>query len=598
MHNGETTLLSAAWRYRWLVIVVTAAFVALGLTIQLLRPQEVTYEATSTVILQEQVTSVEADSQGGSSTAFIRSQLEIMQSPVVAEAAAELAIESGFEADGETISEAVSIVGSEDSPLVSVTAQASSPEAAVAYSNALAEGYRRVSQQQATARSEGQLARIDAQVESIDERLREIEDELATIRSNDPALEDLRQQARESVGEIAALQDDLFATAGDEAAVIRQDIEDHIRQIQIYAEVTQNSSVSPEQQALVEEQLRQVERRANLLTLRDEVAVDVGLVPDAVALVQSASVAERLESLGMIRTLAVSLILGLAAGITLAYLQSTWRRTFAARAEPEAVLGAPMLADVPEFEAEHLDSKVPVRDHPRSVAAEAYRFAAASTESGARGRDINSIFVVSSTLGHGKSTTVVNTAIASAIHGRSVLVVDCDFGSQEASRLLLGEHYARLTGVTDIVEGSTSIQAAAHRVDLGDDVSLQVMPRGTRPGMASSVLQSEPARRLFADLVDEFALIFIDGPPLLQVAYASTLAQLAQGVVVVVEHESLQSELVDLTDRLNLLGSPVLGYVYNRSPLRREMTLTEGSMMDILGDASLVSEPPRSSRRG
>ena len=75
---------------------------------------------------------------------------------------------------------------------------------------------------------------------------------------------------------------------------------------------------------------------------------------------------------------------------------------------------------------------------------------------------------------------------------------------------------------------------------------------------------------------------------MLQVAYASTVAGYADMLLVVVGHGTAASELEGLTDRLDLIGTPVAGYLYNKSPLRSEMTATEGSMKDILGDG-LVS---------
>src|SRR5690606_6883338 len=99
------------------------------------------------------------------------------------------------------------------------------------------------------------------------------------------------------------------------------------------------------------------------------------------------------------------------------------------------------------------------------------------------------------------------------------------------------------------------------------------------------------------DLGAQYDVVFIDGPPFLQVAYASTLARLAEGLVVVVEHQSSYPALAEVHDRLELVNTPVLGYVYNRSPLRREMTATEGSMMDILGDAGFEMDVPAISKR-
>jgi len=599
LNNAEPALLSSVWRHRWLVLQTVGVVFLLALAFQLVGSDEETYEATTNVVIQEPMTST--DATGASvidNERYIASQLEILRSPLVAEAASGIVSDAGHEVTVDDLIDSVTIVATPESPLVTITGTASSSEIAMAYANAMAEGYREVTQRQTTATSEAQIERIDAQVAGIDERLGEITAQLSGLISDDPAVVSLRAQAEESIGAIASLQTELLELTGDEAVEIRERIADHRQRIAVYAEVVANSSVSPDQQALLEEQARQVDRRATLLTLRDEIAVDAGLAPDAIALVQPATEAERLDGIGLPRVLAVAIILGLAIGAALAYFLDLKRKTMTRRSEPEALLGVQLLADVPDFELESLESVVPVRDHPRSAAAEAYRFTATSVAAKARSQALTSILVASSTLGQGKTTTVVNMAIAAAVHGHSVMVVDGDFGNQEASRLLLGEGHMRDPGVTDVIEGAASIAAASQRVDLGNGVGLWVMPRGTRPTLAASAFQSDQARQLFGQLTESYDLVVIDCPPLLQVAYASMLADLAEGLVVVIQHGAREAELIDLRGRLDLIGKPVLGYVYNRSPLRREMTMSEGSMMDILGDSGFEPEiqgaqPPR-----
>jgi len=599
LNNAEPALLSSVWRHRWLVLQTVGVVFLLALAFQLVGSDEETYEATTNVVIQEPMTST--DATGASvidNERYIASQLEILRSPLVAEAASGIVSDAGHEVTVDDLIDSVTIVATPESPLVTITGTASSSEIAMAYANAMAEGYREVTQRQTTATSEAQIERIDAQVAGIDERLGEITAQLSGLISDDPAVVSLRAQAEESIGAIASLQTELLELTGDEAVEIRERIADHRQRIAVYAEVVANSSVSPDQQALLEEQARQVDRRATLLTLRDEIAVDAGLAPDAIALVQPATEAERLDGIGLPRVLAVAIILGLAIGAALAYFLDLKRKTMTRRSEPEALLGVQLLADVPDFELESLESVVPVRDHPRSAAAEAYRFTATSVAAKARSQALTSILVASSTLGQGKTTTVVNMAIAAAVHGHSVMVVDGDFGNQEASRLLLGEGHMRDPGVTDVIEGAASIAAASQRVDLGNGVGLWVMPRGTRPTLAASAFQSDQARQLFGQLTKSYDLVVIDCPPLLQVAYASMLADLAEALVVVIQHGAREAELIDLRGRLDLIGKPVLGYVYNRSPLRREMTMSEGSMMDILGDSGFEPEiqgaqPPR-----
>jgi len=85
------------------------------------------------------------------------------------------------------------------------------------------------------------------------------------------------------------------------------------------------------------------------------------------------------------------------------------------------------------------------------------------------------------------------------------------------------------------------------------------------------------------DLYQRYDVILIDAPPLLQVAYASALLHVADAALVVVPHGVAIAEVEELADRLQFIGRPVIGYIYNRAPLRAEMMASEGSMADTLG---------------
>ncbi len=43
------------------------------------------------------------------------------------------------------------------------------------------------------------------------------------------------------------------------------------------------------------------------------------------------------------------------------------------------------------------------------------------------------------------------------------------------------------------------------------------------------------------------------------------------------------SELEEVADRLEFIGTQTIGYLYNRSPLRPDQTEIDGSLKDILG---------------
>lgn len=596
MDVNQPTLLSATWRYRWLVLVVAGFILALGVTYQLLRPPVDFYRASVTVIVQEPLTTDDVGLNQAASSQFISNQVEILRSSLVSGAAAEI-VDPGGSVSSEQIEAAVNVFSDSESPLVVIEATAEDPQRAVAFANATAEGYRRIAQLQRSSATQASIEFVDAQIESIDQRLGEIDTEIADVIEADVGLSSLEEQAADSVDELASLQMQLARASGEDAEEIRTKIEDARRRITIYAEVSGAAAAGPAQRALRDEQTRLLDRRGSLLTRRDEIAVDSGAGLDSVALVDVATDADSVGGIGLARILAVALILGLAAGVALAYALSVWKRRFTGRHEPEQILEAPLLSDVPDFTLEDLSSAFPVRDYPRSAAAEAYRFASASIESYARTRGVSSVLITSPTIGHGKTTTAVNIAAAAAIHGRSVVLLDCDFGNQAASRDLLGQP-AGHPGIGDIIESSITLEKATRSVGVGRSVTVDTIGRGTRPIVAAAALQTPAARQMFEELGELYDLVIVDGPPMLQVAYASTLAQMCDAVVTVIEHQAPFSEAAELADRLNLLGSVTLGYVYNRSPLRREMTMTEGSMADAIGDfddsTSEVGARPRS----
>lgn len=591
------TLLTAAWRYRWLVAVVTGLVVTIAALYLLLNPPAAAYVASASLVLQEPVGTTDVVLSEVVSDRFVASQVEIMDSPVVSGEAATILAEAGLEVGVDTIATSSTVVSAPTSPLVTIQATHETPEIAIGIANAIADGYRRVSSRQATATTQSQLTRLDAQIDSIDERLQEINAQLRERRSESEGLETIEAQAAEAVAQIAALQQELVEASADEADDIRQRINDYRDRLDVYAQVSSAAPGGIGAEALIEEQSQLVARRASLQTLRDEVSVDAEVAPDAVALVQSATSASLRGRLGVTRTVGVAGVLGAVLGVGVAYAMMVSRRTFVGRGEPAHVLDAPLLADVPSFAEEGLESQVPVRDNPRSAAAEAYRFASSTLAVQARAIGVVSISITSATIGQGKTTTLVNTALAAAAQGRSVLVMDCDFGNQQASRLLLGDSHSSREGLTDVIEGSADMRFASHSVEIGNGLTLDVIGRGIRPTNPASALQTSRARTIFEEIHKDYDLVLIDGPPLLQVAYASTIAELSQGSILVVEHESTEREAADAVDRLRLVGRPILGYIYNRSPLRREMTMSDGSMMDILGDGGLGSEPvPERSR--
>ncbi len=289
--------------------------------------------------------------------------------------------------------------------------------------------------------------------------------------------------------------------------------------------------------------------------------------------------------IGLLQTLVVAIALGALLGVGGAYVATLRNRWFERRDEPELILGAPLLAEIPDFTGDRGKSALPARDEPTSASAEAFRFAAATLEvrfgpaatpDAPRGQSPTDesrprLFVVTSAgLGEGKTAVTANTAIAAALRGSKVLVIDGDLEHPALTRLMLGL-IAPSQGFTDVVETGLALSRAVAVLELSDAARVDVLSRGLQQVTTSDFFRSAGARELFETARGLYDLVLIDSPPLLQEAYAGTLVGYADRVIVVVPHKSPVSLLEEEQDRLTLIGTPLAGYVYNRAPLRPEM---------------------------
>ncbi len=90
----EPTLLSAAWRFRWLVLIVTALAVALGFVYLEVNPPQILYGSQASMVVQATGGGLDLGASG-SDQRFVANQVEILQSGLVAQLASDIATESG-----------------------------------------------------------------------------------------------------------------------------------------------------------------------------------------------------------------------------------------------------------------------------------------------------------------------------------------------------------------------------------------------------------------------------------------------------------------------------------------------------------------------
>jgi Mrp family chromosome partitioning ATPase len=60
-------------------------------------------------------------------------------------------------------------------------------------------------------------------------------------------------------------------------------------------------------------------------------------------------------------------------------------------------------------------------------------------------------------------------------------------------------------------------------------------------------------------------LVIIDTPPVMSASETADLAREVDGVVLVVREDAPLRDIADARDRINMSGTPILGYIFNRA---------------------------------
>jgi capsular exopolysaccharide synthesis family protein len=143
------------------------------------------------------------------------------------------------------------------------------------------------------------------------------------------------------------------------------------------------------------------------------------------------------------------------------------------------------------------------------------------------------ILVTSSAPGEGKTTVVCNLGAALATINRRVLLVDADFRRPTLHRVF---DRPNAWGLISLLKERTLVdsypdQSLARETEVP---GLYLLTAGPGSEDAHHLLYSERLLQLLHRLRQQFGVVLIDSPPMLQIADARVLGRLADGVVLVV----------------------------------------------------------------
>lgn len=280
--------------------------------------------------------------------------------------------------------------------------------------------------------------------------------------------------------------------------------------------------------------------------------------------------------------------LGLVLGIGLALLRDAFDTRLRTPDQISEILRLPLLARVPSPSRQlQRDHRLAMIAEPTSHSADAYRRLRMNLEFATVGKPSQVIMFASALAKEGKSTTLGNLAVAAALAGKSVALVDLDLRRPSLSRFFRLDDTE--PGLTAVALGHTQLDDALLRVPLealsrntpdhfaapnanggsGSNISrasttgsLVVLPSGILPPDPGDFVGLESVGRVVAALRERVDLVLLDVPPLLAVGDGLTISGLADALVVVIRAENARRKITaELAGVLSRMRIEELGFV-------------------------------------
>ncbi|MFH1783729.1 MAG: polysaccharide biosynthesis tyrosine autokinase [bacterium] len=591
-------------------VIAATLFVVIIITMVYLSMQSLMYEASATVKILEQKTIAGLLTEWVVYTPadLMESQTKIIKGfPIMKK----VALQMGFIADdmpevkihrivaglqGQINTETVSRTN-----IISITATSATAMEAMTLANAVAQIYvaenlLEKTKQARTARYfiEEQLAQLEGRLTDREESLRRFGDEVKDIRMAEPIqkklinlefeLATLLQKYTEKYPLVIQLKDEIKNLETQLAGLSNKELE--------YARLIREVEVSKKLYSMLKEKLEEAR-----ITEAQKVG-DVSMVNPAMP----GSAIGANKRLGLF----VGAIIGIIAGIALAFIFETLDTSIGTIEDVEQLVNLPVLGTIPsitskEKEAKNFLSKfkiqfLPVKKDaseetygrlivhykPLSPISEAYRNIRTNLKIGPSQK---TFLITSAGPAEGKTTVLTNLGLTIAQKGLKTLLVSSDLRRPVLARTF---GINREPGLNEIVTGTASIDEALKNISdimLGDmkldDImqgpgieNIYILPSGHLPHNPTEILESTELANVIEELKKRFDVILFDSPPILPVTDASLLVSKVDRVILCYEvGRTARGALLRAKSQLESVGAKILGVVLNQiNPQTEVMT--------------------------
>ena len=307
----------------------------------------------------------------------------------------------------------------------------------------------------------------------------------------------------------------------------------------------------------------------SMLTRSKETNVTEKLQASSIRIIDNASPPRNPFKPKKAQSIIISLFLSLLCGIGISFLLEYLDSTIRTANDVSIYLNLPFLGYIPAADKEaKTDSEKSLicYQKPKSVITEAYRAIRTSILfASPEDKPLKSILITSSLPQEGKSFTSSNMATIFTQVNERVILLDIDMRRPKIHKMFNVE---QKLGLSNFLTGNITLDSVIKPTVIPN---LSIITSGIIPPNPSELLTSAKIRLLFEELKSKFDRIVIDSPPILSVADTSLLANIVDGVILVVKGASTRLDAVVRSKQKMLEAkAKIIGVIINNIEPEKE----------------------------
>jgi len=370
-------------------------------------------------------------------------------------------------------------------------------------------------------------------------------------------------------------------------------LEDQLRQDRALLAKLSGSTPNPDQsleasiQDLTAKVRSEEQTYTTLLGQYDKARVDEAVRANSIGIVEPAVAPGAPSKPNLKLNIVLGALVGVMGGIGLAFLFENLSPMIFSTDDLEKTAGAPLLGQIPSFKIQkgtrqetillnHSAAQSPAGEALRVLSANLLALAgeALPTTGSGRGRPTSvpsvsgmfsearpkTVLVSSVEPRAGKTTILINLAVAIAQAGRQVVLVDGDLRKPKVHKVL---DVREEPGLSDVILDPSQLSTALQETEVR---GVRVLACGSAQPDPAVILSAPAVRQVIHELAEEADIVLWDSPPIFASADATLLARMVDGVVLLVGRTRTQREAVQAAcQQLADVKAKLLGIIVNRA---------------------------------